>query len=198
MKYLFGLLLFPLLFTGCYSTRITGYWKAPDQPAQTYKKILVLGIMPDTLMLQRMEKHISGDLRHKGFNAVTSEGKYKVFNYLETEDRDVLQQFKNDGVDAVITVVLLNRRAEGFVMPASLYHLLSKYYAEKYYGLYAPDAFHEGIRYAWETSLYDIASGKRIYAVQTAAFDPVSIESLSHEYGKIVVKCMRKHHILHR
>lgn len=198
MKYLFWLLLLPFLLTGCYSTRITGYWKAPDQPPQDYKKILVLGIMPDTLMLQRMETHIAGDLRHKGYNVISSEGKYKVFNYLETEDRDVLQQFRNDSVDAVITVVLLNRRAEGFVMPASLYHLLTKYYAEKYYGLYAPDAFREGVRYAWETSLYDMASGKRIYAVQTAAFDPVSVESLSHEYGRTVVKCMRKHHILQR
>lgn len=197
MKYLFSLLLLSFLLSGCYSTQITGYWKAPDQPQQKYKKILVLGIMPDTLMLQRMEAHIADDLRRKGYNVIVSEGKYKVFKYLETEDRDVMQQFKDDGIDAVVTIVLLNKRAEGFVMPANLYRLLTKYYAEDYYGMYAPADFQEGQRYAWETSLYDISSGKRVYAVQTTTFDPASVETLSHEYGKVVIRYMEKHHILY-
>ncbi|QEH43002.1 hypothetical protein [Chitinophaga sp. XS-30] len=198
MKYLL-LCLIPLgILTGCYSTNITGYWSAVDQPEKKYKKILVLGLMKDSLMRQRMELHIAGDLHELGYVAVTASDEFDALAFTRTEDRDALLQFSEKGIDAVLTIVLLDQRTEGFFLPGSMYHLLTSYYSSLYYGLYAPDWYREGVKYAWETSFYDIASGSRLYAVQTTTFDPQSIEKLSHEYGKVVVKCMQQHKVIRR
>lgn len=186
------------MLTGCYSTSITGYWSAPVQPEKKYRKILVLGLMKDSLMRERMELHIAGDLYELGYTAVTASGAFDALEFTRTEDKDALRQFSEKGIDAVLTIVLLDQRTEGFFLPGSMYHLLTNYYSSLYYGLYAPDWYREGVKYAWETSFYDIASGSRLYAAQTTTFDPKSIERMSHEYGKMVVKCMVQHKVLSR
>ncbi|MRG45320.1 hypothetical protein GFS24_09345 [Chitinophaga sp. SYP-B3965] len=198
MKHYFFLLLPIVLLSSCYSTNITGYWRSDAQPAKTGKTILVLGLMPDTVMRERMEEHVAGDLQRLGYHAIRSLGNIDAMQFTKTEDKDALQQFREKGIDGVLTIVLLNKTTEGFLMPGSLYHLLTDYYNTMYFGLYAPDFYQEGIKYAWETSFYDVASGSRLYAVQTTTFHPLSIEKLSHEYGRVVVKCMVKHKVLKR
>jgi len=198
MKHYFLLLLPALLLSSCYSTNITGYWRSDSQPAKVGKTILVLGLMPDTAMRERMEEHVAGDLRHLGYSAVKSLGKVDALEFTKTEDKDALLQFREKDIDGVLTIVLVNKTIDGFVMPGSLYHLLTDYYSTMYFGLYAPDFYKESTKYAWETSFYDVTTGSRLYAVQTTTFHPLSIERLSHEYGRVVVKCMRKHKVLKR
>lgn len=198
MKHYFFLLLPIVLLSSCYSTNITGYWRSDSQPARMGKTILVLGLMPDTAMRERMEEHVAGDLQRLGYHAVKSLGNIDALEFTKTEDKDALQQFRKKGIDGVLTIVLLNKSTEGFLMPGSLYHLLTDYYSTMYFGLYAPDFYQEGVKYAWETSFYDVTSGSRLYAVQTTTFHPLSIEKLSHEYGRVVVKCMLKHKVLQR
>jgi hypothetical protein len=145
-----------------------------------------------------MEEHVAGDLRRLGYNAIKSIGVFDALEFTKTEDKDALLQFREKGIDGILTIVLLNKTTEGFFMPGSLYHLLTEYYSTLYYGLYAPDFYQESTKYAWETSYYDVASGSRIYAVQTTTFQPLSIEKLSHEYGRTVVKCMLKHKVIRK
>jgi hypothetical protein len=198
MKHYFFLLLPIVLLSSCYSTNITGYWRSDAQPEKAGKTILVLGLMPDTAMRDRMEEHVAGDLRRLGYHAIKSLGNIDALEFTKTEDKDALLPFREKGIDGVLTIVLLNKNTEGFLMPGSLYHLLTDYYSTMYFGLYAPDYYQESVRYAWETSFYDVASGSRLYAVQTTTFHPLSIERLSHEYGRVVVKCMLKHKVLQR
>jgi hypothetical protein len=198
MKHYFFLLLPIALLSSCYSTNITGYWRSDAQPEKAGKTILVLGLMPDTAMRDRMEEHVAGDLRRLGYHAIKSLGNIDALEFTKTEDKDALLPFREKGIDGVLTIVLLNKNTEGFLMPGSLYHLLTDYYSTMYFGLYAPDYYQESVRYAWETSFYDVASGSRLYAVQTTTFHPLSIERLSHEYGRVVVKCMLKHKVLQR
>lgn len=198
MKHYFFLLLPIALLSSCYSTNITGYWRSDAQPSKMGKTILVLGLMPDTAMRERMEEHVAGDLEHLGYHAVKSLGNIDATEFTKTEDKDALLQFRERGIDGVLTIVLLNKTIDGFIMPGSLYHLLTDYYSTMYFGLYAPDFYKESTKYAWETSFYDVATGSRLYAVQTSTFHPLSIEKLSHEYGRVVVKCMQKHKVLHK
>lgn len=198
MKHYSFLLLSIVLLSSCYSTNITGYWRSDAQPENAGKTILVLGLMPDTAMRDRMEEHVAGDLRRLGYHAIKSLGNIDALEFTKTEDKDALLQFREKGIDGVLTIVLLNKNTEGFLMPGSLYHMLTDYYSTMYFGLYAPDYYQESVRYAWETSFYNVATGSRLFAVQTTTFHPLSIERLSHEYGRVVVKCMLKHKVLQR
>ena len=198
MKHYSFLLLSIALLSSCYSTNITGYWRSDAQPENAGKTILVLGLMPDTAMRDRMEEHVAGDLRRLGYHAIKSLGNIDALEFTKTEDKDALLQFREKGIDGVLTIVLLNKNTEGFLMPGSLYHMLTDYYSTMYFGLYAPDYYQESVRYAWETSFYNVATGSRLFAVQTTTFHPLSIERLSHEYGRVIVKCMLKHKVLQR
>ena len=51
-------------------------------------------------------------------------------------------------------------------------------------------------KYFWESNLYDLKSNRLLYSAQSQSFDPVSTESLSHEYGKMIVKDMVKNKVI--
>lgn len=51
-------------------------------------------------------------------------------------------------------------------------------------------------RYFWETNLYDLRTGDLLCSVQTESFDPLSVEAMAHEYGKLIVADMVNNDIL--
>lgn len=187
-----------IFLPGCYSTQLTGYWRSSQESAHTYRKVLVLGMMPDTLMRQRMEAHVAGDLTDRGIPAFTSFQHLDAFAFLETEDRDVMKQFRDKQIDGVLTITLVNQSLEGFFLPGSLYHLLCDYYSSEYYKLFAPEYYKESMKYAWESSFYDVNTGSRIFAIQTVTFDPASVEIMAHEYGKIISRQLHHHKVISR
>ncbi len=198
MKTLLLCIAVAMLVPSCYSTRLTGYRQHAVQTPVTYKKILVLGMMPDSLLRQRMESHVAGDLTDAGLTAVTAFHGFNAFEFLQTEDKIVSQQFTDKGIDAVLTISLINKTTEGVFLPASLYHLLTNQYATEYFWMLAPELQRQETRYAWETSLYDVAEGTRIFAAQSVSFDPSTHERMAHEYGKVLVRELFRHKIISR
>lgn len=199
MKYpMLFLLGITLLLRGCYSTKPTGYWTSPELTRQTYRKILVLGMMPDSLLRGRMEAHIAGDLTDMGIPAITASAGFDTFSFIKTEDKDVMRQFSEAGIDGVLTISLLNKSTEGFFLPGSLYYLLSDQYAKDYFRLFTPEFYKEADQYLFESNFYSVKKGARLFATQTMTFDPASLEKMAHEYGKVVTKELRKHGIVSR
>lgn len=172
----------------CSSTQLTAYRQTRDTPPAAYKKILVLGMMPDSALRQRMESHVAGDLTDAGMTAVTSFQGFDAFEFLKTEDKVPTGQFADKGIDAVLTISLINKTTEGVFLPVSLYQLLTDQYASEYYWLLAPELRREETRYAWESSLYEVADGTRKFAVQSVSFAPESQEKMAHAYGKMLVR----------
>ncbi|MGN7722325.1 hypothetical protein [Chitinophaga sp. 22620] len=187
-----------IFLPGCYSTQLTGYWRSSQEPARQYRKVLVMGMMPDTLMRHRMEAHVAGDLTDRGILALTSFQDFDAFAFIETEDKDVMKQFRDKRIDGVLTITLVNQSMEGFFLPGSLYHLLCNYYSSEYYKLFAPEYYKESIQYAWESSFYDVDAGGRIFAIQTVTFDPASVEAMAHEYGKVISRQLYRHKVISR
>lgn len=188
-----------IILPGCYSTRLTGYWRSSQEPARAYRKVLVLGMMPDTLMRHRMEAHVAGDLTDRGIPALTSFQDFDAFAFIETEDKDVMKQFRDEQIDGVLTITLVNHQSlEGFFLPGSLYHLLCDYYSSEYYKLLVPEYYKESMQYAWESSFYDVKTGSRVFAIQTVTFDPASVEAMAHEYGKVISRQLHRHKVISR
>lgn len=198
MKLLALVVLAVFFFAGCYSTQLTGYWRSSQEPVRRYNKVLVVGMMPDSAMRLRMEAHAAGDLTDFGVPALTSLEGFDASLFLQTEDKDVMQQFKEKGIDGVLTITLVSESLEGFFLPGSLYHLLSDYYSSEYYRLFAPEYYREARKYAWESSFYDVGTGGRVFAIQTVTFDPSSIEAMAHEYGKVMSRELRRHKVISR
>ena len=107
-------------------------------------------------------------------------------------------------MDAVITIVLLDKQKERKYVPGNVYYSPYSYYSNRFWGyrttlyqrIYEQGYYVTDTKYFWESNFYDMSTQKLLYSVQTESFDPVNSESLGHEYGKLIVKDMVKQSIL--
>lgn len=191
-KYHLLFLLLPFLIS-CKSSHIVSVWKAGDIAVKKYNKIMVTGLISDTdrSIREKMENHIVDDLRSLGYTAVSALAEYGPKAFAGMDETTVVQKIKSSGVDAVLTIVLLDKKKERNYGPTRPYQ--SRFWG--YYGRYnriisERDYYVINTKYFWESNFYSMDSSQLLYSVQTKSFDPASAESLGHEYGKMIIKDM--------
>lgn len=195
-----------LIFSGCSTSKITSSWKAANTTAQPYKKILVLGLIRenDRSIQQNMEDHFVSDLNDLGYNAISALQEYGPKAFENMNENAAIDKLKNSGVEAVMTIVLLDKQKEKRYVPGAVNYSPYGYYQNRFWGyrtvmysrIYEPGYYVTNTKYFWESNLYDMRNQKLIYSVQTQSFDPVDAESMGHEYGKLIVGNMVKQNIL--
>jgi hypothetical protein len=195
------------VMSACTSSQITHSWKS-EVPSKNYNKILVLALSreSDVPTRQKMEDHLAGDLRARGYYALSSLRVYGPREYRQMKEEAVVDKLQNSGFDAIITIVLLNKEKERFYVPGrpyyspyvGYYRQFWGYYTTIYDRIYAPGYYVINTKYFWESNLFDISSKELIYSVHTESFDPSSSDMLAHEYGKMIVKDMVKNQVLTR
>jgi hypothetical protein len=197
-----------LISVGCSTSKVTSSWKAENAVPGQYNKILVLGLIreADRTIQENMENHLVGDIRELGYNAVSSLKEFGPKAFDKMDEEAALNKLKNNSVDAVITIVLLDKEKERKYVPGSIYYSPYGYYYNRFWGyrstlyhrIYEPGYYVTDTRYFWESNFYDMSTQKLLYSVQTQSFDPASSESLAHEYGQLIVKDMVKNNIIRK
>ena len=193
-------LLIPWFFSACSSTRITQSWKSDSIPTANYQRILVVALISenDRSIREQMEQHFVADLRDLGYNAVSSFQEHGPKFFLQKNEEDVIRQLSQSGVDAVISIVLLDKEKERRYVPGNVvyspfvyYHSrFWRYYGMMQYRIYQPGYYVTDTRYFWESNFYAAAGERLIYSAQTRSFDPSSTSGMAHEYGKKVIEDM--------
>jgi hypothetical protein len=195
-----------LILVSCTTSRITSSWKAENTIPQKYNKIMVLGLIKesDRTIQEKMENHFVDDLRGIGYYAVSSLQEYGPKAFDKMDEEAAISKLKNSGVDAVITIVLLDKEKERRYVAGSIYYSPYGYYYNRFWGyrstlyrrIYEPGYYITDTKYFWESNLYDMSTQKLVFSVQTQSFDPANSESLGHEYGQMIVKNMISQHVL--
>ena len=111
---------------------------------------------------------------------------------------------KISGVDAVITIVLLDKQKESKYVPGSIHYSPYGYYYNRFWGyrttlyqrIYEPGYYVTDTKYFWESNLYNMNTQQLVYSVQTQSFDPANSASLGHQYGKLIVNDMISNNII--
>lgn len=196
-----------LFLIACSSTRITSSWKADNVQSKQYKKILVLGLIndPDRTIRENMEEELVSGLKNLGYDAVCSCDEFGPKSFEKMKEDDALAKLSRGGIDAVLTVVLLDKEKERYYVPGrvsytpyAVYHRrFWGYYNTMYTRVYSPGYYVTDTKYFWESNFYNLANGEELlYSVQSQSFDPSSTKSLGHEYGQIIMKDMVKNSVL--
>lgn len=191
----------------CSSTQISSSWKAEKTQAKAYHNVMVWGLLTekDSSLRKQMETHLVNDLISKGYHAVSSLDVYKSKAYKKLTSNEIVDEFKLTGVDAVITIALLNKEKEEKYYPGGFYNQpantnmygsLDKYYSGIYERVYTPGYYITTTTYFWESSLFEVKGDKMIYSVQTRSFDPNTTETLAHENGVSIIKDMIKKKVI--
>lgn len=195
-----------LIAGGCTTSKITSSWKAENTTPQKYNKIMVLGLIreADRTIQENMENHFVNDLKGLGYNATSSLQEYGPKAFDKMDEEAAVAKLKNSGVDAVMTIVLLDKEKERRYVAGSIYYSPYGYYYNRFWGyrtalyrrIYEPGYYITDTKYFWESNLYDMNTQKLVYSVQTQSFDPANSESLAHEYGQMIVKNMVSQNVL--
>ncbi len=195
-----------IIILSCSASRVTTYWKKPNIAEKSYNKIMVIGVIheADRSYQERMENHLVGDLRNLGYNAYSALNEYGPKGFDKLSKEEAYKKLRVDSVDAVITIVLLNKEKERYYVPgrisyspyADYQHRLWDYYNTMRNHISGPGYYTMLTKYFWESNFYDLDTKDLTYSVQTQSFDPASTESLAHEYGKKIVSNMQKNKIL--
>ncbi len=195
----FGAIVF-LILDSCSTTTITHSWKSNLPNEIKIKKIMVVALVNpnDHKLRENMENHLSSDLIEKGFESISSMHVYGPNSFQNESEESVINKLRESGIDAVLTIVLLNKEKEKHYIPGRVYYSPYYIYHRRFWGyyttiydrVYEPGYYSESTRYFWESNLYDINNKQLLYSVQTKTFDPSSTEQLAHEYGKLICKDM--------
>lgn len=191
------IVLFTLL-SACSSTKLTTSWKAGDVTSTHYERILVLGLMtdPDRRIREEMETSLVNNLKLSGLNAVCACEEFGPKAFESMSEEEALATLNDNGFDAVLTAVLLDKKKEKYYVPTyihyspySMYHNnFWSYYSTIYGRVYTPEYYVTDTRYFWESNFYTLSkSPQLLYSSQSQSFNPSSSQRLSKEYGKIIV-----------
>jgi hypothetical protein len=193
------------LFYSCSSTKIITSWKSSND-SRNYRKIMVVGIIKDSgiALRSQMETHLVNDLKNIGYNAVSALNEFGKGGLANLEQEETYVKLCNKGIDAVITVALLDKKKEKYFIPAPVKYYSNLYYYNRIWNYNAIQAdlispkgeYAESIQYAWESILFDLQTLSPVYTAQTKTFDPASTETMAHEYGKLIVTNMVKKKVL--
>lgn len=194
------------MLLSCSTSRITSTWKAENVQAKKYNKILVLGLIreSDRSIREKMEQHLLGDLKEHGYNAICACEEFGPKTFENMAEKEAIAKLGNSGIDAVLTIVLLDKTKERYYVPGRIYYSPYYNYHNRFWGyyttmydrIYSPGYYEVSTKYFWESNLYDMDSKQLVYSVQTQSFDPSSSEILAHEYGKLIVNSMVKNKVL--
>jgi hypothetical protein len=207
MKNSYWPVLLPLLFAlSCNSSRITSSWKNSQMSAGPFHKILVVSLVsePEYGMKQIMEKHLVEDLKSKGLEAISAFDLYGPHAFDGLSEKAVIDNIRNSGVDAILTIVLLDKERERYYVPGRVQFTPYIVYHRHFWGyystinsrIYTPGYYVSNTHYFWESNLYEASGGNLIYSAQTKSFDPSSTETLSHEYGQLIIADLMKYQLL--
>lgn len=204
-RYMFYAVMLVIL-ASCATSKVTNVWKADYATPGAYKKIMVVGMVKnsDHALRNRLENHLVGDLTALGYTAVSAYELYGPKSFEGLKEEEAISKIRSSGADAVITIVLLDKSRERYYVPGRVrytpaaihYDRFWGYYSTIYGRIYEPGYYQENTKFFFESNLYELKENKLVYSIQTQSFDPSSIESLGHEYGKLIVKTMLKDNVL--
>ena len=204
-----GFLAVLLFINSCSSfTKITSTWKADNVTPKQYDKVMVLGIIreADRNMRIQMESHLVQDLKDLGYNAFSAYDQYGPKTFQNMTEEQANKKLMEDNVDAVLTIVLLDKKKERYYVPARVVYSPYMMYHSRVWGYYyslnsrieQPGYYQVTTRYFWESNFYDLTQNKLLFSVQTQSFEPSSASDLAHEYGQKIVQSMVKNNVLQR
>jgi hypothetical protein len=192
------------LLVQCSSSNIVSTWQSSEVLNLKSGRIIVIGLIKesDKSLQKKMENHLADDLCNLGYDAVSSLELYGLNTFEGKDENQIMEQLKQNGTAAVLTIVLLNKQKEKYHAPKSMFDSekynsdFNIYYAAIYSKIYEEGYYVNDTYYFWESSLFTMPDQKIIYSVQTQSFNPLSTASLAHEYGKLIIRDMLAHNII--
>lgn len=142
----------------------------------------------DRAMQEKMENHLVGDLKDIGYSVLSSLNEYGPNAFKKGDTAAAIIRLKESDADAALTIVLLDKEKEQQYIADNNRNLFTGHSYEMYERIYEAGYYVTNTKYFWKTNLYNFKTKKLIYSAQTESFNPDDVETLAHQYGKLIIK----------
>ncbi len=158
-----------LLLVACGpTTKITKSWTDPSftpAVAQSFKKILVMGLLKD-----ESSRRIAEDKMVKAFKSVTAVPSYSYLQPVDTIESVVDDRLKKDGFDGVVIMRLADVDKSVSYVPGTGY---GGWYGYRYS---SPGYYQEDKTFYVETNIYSLPSNKLLWSGTTESLNPDKLD----------------------
>jgi hypothetical protein len=200
---IFTLLFFAVVMTGCGPTqKIIGSWADPKVSSHgPYKKAFVVVLSQNQDANYYIESQMAKIMRSKGFQVVQCTELFPP-NFSLTEDytrEELSSSLLESGCDAVLTLALLDSKTvESYHLGTNFYPMNYGYYGS-YYGyynyyypvVYSPGYYSVDKTFYLEANLYDLASDKLLWSVQSEAKNPTDLDTWFKDYSTLLINHLK-------
>lgn len=185
------------------STRITGSWKDPAVDASTgeRKSVLITALSRNIEVRTKLEDALAAKAAERSIKAVKGSDIFTPDFFHELPNRnELIAQIRQTGVDAILTVSLIDTESETRYVrgstryaPMPVYSWYGGFYSYINYWhpiMYDPGYYVTEKTYFLETNLYNAETGRLIWSAQSETVNPTSIDAFAAEYPEVLLKRM--------
>lgn len=185
-----------LVLSGCATTTLVSTW---DDPAYTQKidKILVLGMSKNEGIRTKYEHTLATAIKAQG--ALSEPAAAYLPGNVEPTRESVQAAIAGKGFDTVLVTRVISATTEKryvpgtpYVVPAPYYNGFYDYYLQTFPIVYSPGYVVNDKVVNLETNIYDIESGKLVWAVVSESFNPENLDKEIDALAELIVTQLKK------
>lgn len=184
------------LLSGCATTTLVSTWEDPTY-TQKIDKILVLGMSKNEGIRTQYEHTLASAITAQGAQAMPAAA--YLPSDAEPTRKSVEEAIAGKGFDTVLVTRLISSTTEQryvpgtpYVAPAPYYHGFYDYYLNTFPMVYSPGYIVNDKVVNLETNVYDIESGKLVWAVVSESFNPENLDKEIDALSKLIVDQLKK------
>jgi hypothetical protein len=182
--------------------KITGSWSDPEAASKgPFTKVFVVVLSQNETANYDIEAQTANVLISRGFKVVRSTDifppKFSITKDLTKEQ--LTESIAKRGCDAIFTLALLDSKTVESYNPGTIYAPVNYGYYGSYYGyynyyypqVYSPGYYSVDKTYYLETNLYDLASDKLLWSVQSEAKNPKNLNDWFKNYSNMLINHLK-------
>ena len=167
------LILIIFLLAGCRANRTVTAWETQHVEPIQYQRIMVVAILQDedSVVRKNIETSFSTVLSNLGYRTVTALSEFGQTGLRNMGEDETYIKVRDKGIDAVVTIALVNKTKETSTLPAAAHNYRNNFYFNRIFqykiNLTQPGTNPHGEQYYWECLLFDLSKLEAAIAVQT-------------------------------
>jgi hypothetical protein len=162
------------MLAGCSTNRTVTTWKTQHIAPTPYKRVMVVAILPDedSVVREQIETSFKTALVNLGYNTVTAISEFGRTGLRNLGEDETYKKLYDKGIDAVVTVALVNKTKETSSLPVAAHSYRNNFYFNRIFqyknNLTQPGNNSPNEEYYWECLLFDLNKLEASISVQTS------------------------------
>ncbi len=190
-----------VFLASCAPTSLIDSWRNPNLTGRRYQKVLVVSITKSENTRRVFEDVLSAELGQRGIAAVPG---YTLIAKEEKATKETMEKaVKASSAEGVLTIQTIKVEQQAGYQPGYIESYPNFWYPPAFpawnlYGYYGSTTYYEPpTAYMYEVAtiqanLFDVASGKLIWAATLQSSEPGNVTSVSKDLARLVIERLTK------